>query len=87
MLQTLLDYVARELVVAKLYNLTFDALNYSVFVFQILSLLEYVLNDVVAKLIFSKDGDICENEVNNRPCLRFLAVFKYPLDYSATIGM
>jgi hypothetical protein len=39
MLETLLDNIARELVVAKLYNLTFDAFDNSVFVLQILPLL------------------------------------------------
>lgn len=46
-----------------------------------------MLNDVVAKLIFCKDCDICENIVNYGPCLRLLAVFKDSLDYSTTIGV
>jgi hypothetical protein len=40
--------------IAEFNNSTFDAFNNSIFVFLILALLEYVLNDIVSKLILSQ---------------------------------
>jgi|LauGreDrversion4_2_1035121.scaffolds.fasta_scaffold23119_2 hypothetical protein len=39
MLETFLNNIAREFVVTKLYNLTFDAFDNSVFILQVLALL------------------------------------------------
>ncbi len=61
MFQAFLNDIARKLVVAQLNNFSFDAFNDFIFVFLTFSMLKNMLNNIIAKLIFGKRMNLCQN--------------------------
>lgn len=87
MFKAFLNDIAGKFVITELNNSSFDAFYNFVFVFNRDTLFKYMLNHIVAKLIFCEDINICENGIKNRSSLSIMTIFKDSLNDSTSISM
>ena len=66
MLKALLDDIASELVIAQLDHAALDTFNDPIFVFLAPTLLQDMLDNIVAKLVLGKSLDVQDDCLNNR---------------------
>lgn len=73
-LQTFLYHITCKLMVTQFNNFTFNTFYYSVFIFLTSSMLKYMLNYIVTKLIHCQSMNFCQNLVNNGSSKIFITV-------------
>jgi hypothetical protein len=87
MFKAFFNNIAGEFMITEFNNPSFDAFYNFILIFNRDALFKYMLNHIVAKLIFSKDINICENGIKNRSSLSIMAIFKDSLNHPTSISM